>query len=221
MSFYKEVWETFSAIDANALKKKESGVEYITWSKAWIEIMKYYPASTYDFSERDITAVGDDGPFNTVEVSCILTIVENDTRPRKAVRTMHLPVMHFGGQFRAIPNPTARHISDSRMRALVKAAAMFGLGITLWSGDEFQAVDKTQEKIVAFAKLKAKYRRDLWRTADVIKDAFVTDDQSTAIEAWDECNEQEKEHLWIAETKGGFFTQAEKEWFRAARIVTE
>jgi len=221
MSFYKEVWNTFSNMRVKDLISKNQNVEYITWSKVWRVIMEEYPASYYSFDEREITSVGSEGPFRTVEVSCALTIVENATRPRKASRTMHLPVMQSFGQFLAIENPTARHISDARMRALVKAAAMFGLGLTMWSGDEFAAGDKDQEKINKFAKKKAQYRRDLWRTADVIREAFLSDDQSTAIEAWGECDRSEQEDLWIAETKGGFFTQAEKEWFRAARIVTE
>lgn len=221
MSFYKEVWDTFSAVDVKPLISKNQNVEYITWSKVWRVIMEKYPASQYEFEERDIINMTQEVPAKTVEVSCTLTIVENATRPRKAVRMMHLPVMQSFGQFLAIENPTARQISDARMRALVKAAAMFGLGLTMWSGDEFVSGDKIQETINGLAKKKAVYRRQLWETADVIIQAFVDKDESTAIEAWQECNETEKHDLWIAETKGGYFTQACKEWFRAARVVTE
>jgi len=224
MNFYAEVWAKLSSIDAKPLKQTNNKAEYITWSKVWRVIMETYPASVYSFDEREITVIGDNGPAVTVEVSCTLTIVENATRPRKAERTMHLPVMASFGQFLAIENPSARQISDARMRCLVKAAAMFGLGLTLWSGDEFQAVDNQERKILDFAKKKSDYRMSLWRTAIVIKEGFKDqspESESTALEAWRECSEPEMHDLWLAETKGGFFTMAEKEWIRSLKIVLD
>ena len=171
--------------------------------------------------------MGEDGPMETVEVSCTLTISDGDesgieNRPaKKVVRTMHLPVMQSTVPFAAIENPTAWHISDARMRCLVKTAAMCGLGLTMWSGDEFVAVDDTQERINAFAKLKSEYRMKLWKTAIVIKESYTDDSPSVALEAWLECSEEEKGHLWIAESKGGFFTQKERQWIRDLRLVGE
>ena len=223
MSFFGEVWETFSAVDTRPLKSKNNNAEYITWSKVWRVIMEHYPASQYSFDEREIAVIGENGPANTVEVSCTLTIVGNTTRPSKASRMMHLPVMQSYGQFLAIENPSARQISDSRMRALVKAAAMFGLGLSLWSGDEFKE-DPGQKRLIEFAKKKSVYRMALWRTAMVIKDAFKdqsSESESEALEAWRECSEPEMKDLWLAETKGGFFTGAEKEWIRSLKVTLQ
>lgn len=179
--------------------------------------MEIYPASDYTFGDRIIIAMGDDGPVNTVEVSCTLTIVK-DNSEGVATRTMHLPVMQSTVPFNAIENPTARHISDTRMRCLVKTAAMFGLGLTMWSGDEFQAVDKTQQQINEFAKIPSKIRMEVWRSAIVIKDAMAADDMGTALEAYRELNEEELKLLWVAETKGGYLTHTEKKELRAANF---
>lgn len=223
--FYKEIWEQFTAVDVKPLISMNQKVEYLTWSKVWVLIMDMYPASNYSFEDRVINSVGDNGPCETVEVSCTLNIVGDINGElntiQEATRTMHLPVMQSFGQFKAIENPTARHISDARMRCLVKTAAMFGLGLSMWTGDEFQATDKTQERIVQFAKLKASYRMQLWKTAIVIKDAFEVDDATSGLEAWIECEEQEQRDLWTAESKGGFFTTKEKEWIRKLRITEE
>jgi len=226
MSFEAEVWEKLSAIDVKPMMEKtQAGVGYVSWSKLWTLLMKHYPRSHYVFEDKRYTVVGDDGPVENVEVFCKLTIVANDDElitatgnaPRKLTREMWLPVMQSYGQFKCIDNPTPRDISDTRMRCLVKCAAMFGLGISAWAGDDCQP-DKTLERILAFAKKKSDYRMDLWRTAIVIKEAFQNDEPSVAAEAWMERNEDEKIDLWLAETKGGFFTQAEKEWLRAATL---
>lgn len=240
MSFYKEVWNTFTAVDVTPLIDKNNKVDYVTWSKVWRVIMELYPATTYSFEDRRIPGMGDNGPMETVEVSCTLTIVGNeDTEdvysvgahpmsnanavtsskaPPKATRTMHLPVMQSTVPFAAIENPTARHISDARMRCLVKTAAMFGLGLTMWSGDEFQAIDKTQQQINEFAKIPSAVRMEIWRSAIVIKDAMAADDMGTALEAYRELNEEESKLLWVAESKGGYLTHTEKKELRTANF---
>lgn len=237
MSFEKQVWETFRAIDVKPMAEKVGKADYVTWSKVWALIMEHYPQSFYSFdNERRIQT----GEGETVEVNCQLTIVENATNPRKITRHMHLPVMQSMGQFAAIVNPSARDISDARMRCLVKAAAMFGLGLSLWHGEDMQAHeehDKQTRRILEFAKLKSDYRMDLWETAKIIKYAYRADTSgdaqyvdgnevtpeaacSIALEAWMERNDEEKQHLWTAETKGGFFTQAEKEWIHGLRMTS-
>lgn len=60
------------------------------------------------------------------------------------------------------------------------------------------------------AALKSHPRWKLWETARVIKQAFIDEDWYAAQEAWVECSEDEMSLMWVAESKGGFFTQAEK-----------
>ena len=223
-NFHEEVWDRFTGIDVKPLISTNNKIEYITWSKVWRVIMETYPASTYTFEDRRIPGMGENGPMETVEVSCTLNIVKQVTsgvalQTLTATRTMHLPCMQSYGQFLAIENPTARHISDTRMRCLVKTAAMFGLGLTMWSGDEFQAVDNGEQRIIEFAKLKSSIRMALWKTAMVIKESYEDENSSVALEAWRECSEEEMKHLWLAESKGGFFTTKEKEWIRKLQVA--
>ena len=53
-------------------------------------------------------------------------------------------------------------------------------------------------------------------TADAIIAALEIGDDSAVCEAWNECKEHECDTLWIAITKGGFFTQAQKDAIRKA-----
>jgi len=221
LNISKQVWETFNAIDTKPLTKQNNKVDYISWSKVWRVIMDTYPNSAYSFSDRDIHSLGENGPCITVEVSCTLIIRDDDDGV--ATKSMHLPVMQSYGQFKAIEGPTARDISDAKMRCLVKCAAMHGLGLNIWSGDDsFEAKERDPHAgTIAFAKIKSSIRMDLWKTAIVIKEAYEAEDDTTALEAWSECSEEEMRSLWQAESKGGFFTTKEREWIRKLRITTE
>jgi len=53
-------------------------------------------------------------------------------------------------------------------------------------------------------------------TANYIIDHIVKDDQYAVGEAWVETTDKEKEYLWKAKTKGGYFTKSEKDYIRDA-----
>jgi len=209
--FREQIRDTLKGIDVKQFEQESmGGAKYVSWSRIWDLVLQHFPESPWpEFHEEWIGETD-----KTCMVHCKLTI--RDGEGNEASNLMHLPVMESYGQFKAIQNPDARDISDTRMRCFVKCAGVFGLGLTLWSGEDYDKSNKDLERILAFTKKKSDYRMSLWRTAIVIKDAFAEDDKSTAAEAWNECNEDEKRDLWLAETKGGFFTMKEKEWLRAA-----
>ena len=67
--------------------------------------------------------------------------------------------------------------------------------------------------------------RDFWETIYTIKMGIRETQLETAIEAWDEMDEETKRALWIAQTKGGIFTTREREviksdeWSAARRAM--
>ena len=77
---------------------------------------------------------------------------------------------------------------------------------------------KAPNEVVTYAeklmKMKAYQRRKLWDIADVINQAWLHHDELQAAETWLELSEEEQGLLWVAETKGGFFSMAEKDWLR-------
>lgn len=121
---FKEIWKTLSSIDCSKhTKKVKAGyaeLTYLPWSSAWELICNHYPDSTFEVLE-------DKSYGDTLEVWIRLTIGGHS-------RTMWLPVMD--NKNKSIPNPTSREVSDNRMRCLVKAAAMFGLGLYIYQGEE-------------------------------------------------------------------------------------
>ena len=137
---HETVWKTLSSIDVNNKTEKKGNLTYLSWAWAWGELMKHYPQATYTFTEweyptgqsyvtKDVL-IYDDG---TCSVECELKIGE-------LVRKMWLPVMDFRNN--AIANPTARQISDTKMRCLVKCISMFGLGHYIYAGEDLPNPDE-------------------------------------------------------------------------------
>jgi len=155
MSFSKEVWNTLSAINVNEHVQKKMNLSFLSWSWAWSELMAVYPESTYAI-EDSVTA--SDG---SVEVWVSLTITDGDSA---LTRRMWLPVMDHKNN--AIKSPTTRQISDARMRCLVKAMAMFGLGHYIYAGEDLPEAEKSPAPTIEEQINSAMSRddlADLWR----------------------------------------------------------
>jgi len=197
MSFAKEVWDRLSAINVNDFTEKKGNLTYLSWSWAWATLMGHYPESWFQFEEPVVY------PDSTVEIRVKVCVQDGEKRLH---REMWLPVMD--NRNNAIPNPDARRINDTKMRCLTKCLALFGCGLYIYSGDDLPKVEQDsvrekQEKLEAVAKY--------------IKDAIERDDDLAVLEAWQELTEEEMKLIWVAETKGGYFSQSEKQYIRAAK----
>ena len=129
MTTKKSVWATLSAIDCSDHIEKKGNLSYLSWAWAWQKLNECYPNSTYEYFEPTFLENG------TVEVSVAVT-VEGKTH------TMWLPVMDHRNK--SIANPTTRDISDARIRCLVKAIAMHGLGLYIYAGEALPEASKTE-----------------------------------------------------------------------------
>lgn len=119
---YSDVWKTLRAVDTSKIQYKKQSLDYIGWADAWATLMEYYSEATYIFEDPTFYGAEDK---QTCEVTCSVYIGDLQ-------RTMSLPVMTSGLPMKSIVNPTSRDINDAQARCLVKAIAMFGLGLHLW-----------------------------------------------------------------------------------------
>jgi hypothetical protein len=119
------VWETLSAIDVSAKIEKKGNLSYLSWAWAWGVLKANYPQSCYELSPPVFFGDG------SCEVWVKLTVVDGE---QSQTHDMWLPVMDHKNN--AIKNPDSRKISDARMRCLVKAIAMFGLGHYIYAGED-------------------------------------------------------------------------------------
>lgn len=133
-------------------KKAENGewydeeyhLHYYSWSACWRELMNRFPTATYEFTtfERegklyDVMYYAD----TTASVHCKVTI-------EGVTRDMWLPVMDYKNK--AVKNPDARAISDTKMRCLVKTIAMFGLGLDIYEGRYTPTTERKSEPLKIF-----------------------------------------------------------------------
>ena len=130
MTNKKSVWATLSAIDCSAKVEQKGKLTYLSWAWAWQTLMEHYPDSTYEYD------IGNCLQNDTVEVNVSVTV-------QGVTHSMWLPVMD--NRNKSIVNPTTRDISDARMRCLVKAIAMHGLGIYIYAGEDIPQI--TAEEI--------------------------------------------------------------------------
>jgi len=169
-----KVWETLSAINVNDHVDKKNGFSYLTWSWAWATLMEHFPSSTFSFENQTERGVplNNDGvirfPDGTAEVRCTVSVEGID-------RSMWLPVMDYKNN--AIKNPNARDINDTKMRCLVKALSLFGLGLYIYAKEDLPDVVKTKKPMPeASAVDQAQVLRDLLNAAttlEELKSAFA------------------------------------------------
>lgn len=133
MSTYDEVWKTLSRVDVSEHIEDKNGLSYLSWAWAWGTLMEYYPSATFSFSIHEGFDTEKPGtevlyyPDGTGMVECKVMIGE-------CSREMWLPIMDYRNK--AIANPDARSVSDTKMRCLTKCLALFGLGHSLYAGSD-------------------------------------------------------------------------------------
>ena len=143
----KDVWETLSKIDVSEHVEHKGGLSYLSWAWAWGVLKDNYPQAEYEFREWTVNSEPVDhvGPTidcmvyadGTASVHCSVTIGSIGA-------SMWLPVMDYKNK--AVSNPDARSVSDSKMRCLVKCIAMLGLGHYIYAGEDLPgSADETEE----------------------------------------------------------------------------
>ena len=123
----KEAWNKLSKVNCNDHVEKKGNLSYLSWAWAWKTLCDNYPDATFEFDKTPEGSEFWPMPDGSGEVRCSLTVAGT-------TRTCWLPVMDYKNK--AIPNPNARDLNDAKMRCLVKAIALFGLGLYIYAGED-------------------------------------------------------------------------------------
>ena len=155
---FQEIWATLSKKDCTDKIEKKMNLSYLSWAWAWQVLMENYPNATYQFYENADTGVPYVAmPDGSAEVRCRISI-------GSCVREMWLPVMDYRNN--AVENPSARQVSDTKMRCLVKCLAMFGLGHYIYAGEDLPNADeetKTKKVTKKTEPKKAEAKTTDWK----------------------------------------------------------
>ena len=138
-NFQARVWKDFGSVDLSdfiRVLKHANNAKYISWSDTWTLILDRYPYSTKRFWE----VVREN---KSVMVWCELTVSDGE---HSWSQEQFLPVM--GQKNEAIFDPSARAVSDTMQRCMTKTAALFNLGLWLYSGEDVPRLEAAPNILV-------------------------------------------------------------------------
>jgi hypothetical protein len=119
-------FERLAAVNVGAYIEKKNGLSYLSWAWAWDQLKRQDPAASYHYLTS--TTHGND----SVMVYCSVTAFGQ-------TYTAHLPVMDH--RHKAIASPDAFAVNTAMQRCLVKAIALHGLGLYIYSGEDLPLSD--------------------------------------------------------------------------------
>jgi hypothetical protein len=127
-------------IDVSDKIEKKNNLSYLSWAWAVDTLLQHDPEATWTYGQP--ASFGD-----TVMVFCTVTAFGKSM-------TAQLPVMDYRNK--AIPNPDAFAVNTAMQRALAKAIALHGLGLSLYVGEDlWDDVDTESTPTADIAEIRA------------------------------------------------------------------
>ena len=140
-------FEELAGVDVSAHVEKKGGFDYLSWPFAVSELLKRHPDATwtvYDF---------DGSPYKQTPAGCFVKV---GVSVGGVERVQWHPVLNNN---KAVKEPDAFQVNTSIQRCLVKAIALHGLGLNIYSGEDVPNGDGSDEikpRAVSEAPLTAK-----------------------------------------------------------------
>lgn len=139
----KSVFQTLNEYDISEYIKKKDKIIYLPWSKAWMILKTLYPDSKVEvienagFDSDDVVRYFTDGKTAWVKVA--ITI-------KGHTETESLAIMDFRNKSIPVANITSADVEKSIKRCMVKCAALHGLGLSLWTGEELSSAAREKKE---------------------------------------------------------------------------
>ena len=167
----KEIREKFVelySLNVNEYVEKKNGLSYLTWSYAWAEFKKMFPDATYEV-KKDADGrcyFGDEHIGYMVYTSVTaggltyemwLPVMDGANKAMKAEEytykvadwqwdNVQRKKVKVGDIEKTVEAMTMFDVNKTVMRCLVKNLAMFGLGLYIYSGEDFPEDLKGDDK---------------------------------------------------------------------------
>lgn len=158
-----EIYETLRKVNVTGHVEQKNGLNYLSWSYAWDEVMKVYPNATYEIERFD------NKPYLYDEKTGYMVFTKMNIEGIE--REMWLPVMDSTNKSmldhdytyktkygeKVVEKATMFDINKTIMRCLVKNLAMYGLGLALYSGEDLPEEEITEEKAKEYKFARGKH----------------------------------------------------------------
>lgn len=155
----KGVFESLRSINVEKYTEKRNRLTYLSWSHAWEELKKAYPNSTYEIKKFTNEVTGRTLPYLvdddlgylvftsvTVEGETLemwLPVMDSSNNAMKPFKYSY-PVKEYQngrwtGQYieKDVQPATMFDVNKTIMRCLTKNIGMFGLGLNIYTGEDF------------------------------------------------------------------------------------
>lgn len=151
--------------DVNDHVEKKNGLTYLAWSYAHQELKKIdsnYTVKTHEFPHPDIPVENYFVPYLTTPEGYFVQV---SVTVKGQTETEWLPVLDFKNKSLPKGNATTFDINKAQKRCFVKAAALHGLGLYIYNGEEVpsasdNAITELEDKINQFVTLSQEKGRD-------------------------------------------------------------
>ena len=130
----KNVYDVLSHIPTCTLAQAKNGkFTYLSWADVWAVVKSNFPTANYRIIHNDMGwNYHTDGRTAWVEVGVTIAGLEH---------VEHLPIMSMQNKSLPLDQVTSMDVQRAWQRAVVKACARHGCGITIYSGEEFGDAD--------------------------------------------------------------------------------
>ena len=129
----KSVYSTLSQTSVREKIERKGNLDYLSWANAWHMLKTAYPNAQRKVYEHEHTGFNyfTDGRTAYVKVGIIVNDLEHID---------YLPVMDFRNNALPIDKVTATDVNKTIQRSTAKAIAMYGLGLSLWTGEDVPVI---------------------------------------------------------------------------------
>lgn len=134
----ESVFQTLNEYDITEHIKKKGNITYLPWSKAWMIVKTIYPRAAFSINKDENGCIyHTDGKTAWVEVSITIN---------GQTETETLAVMDYKNASIPIEKMTSTDVGKAIKRCLVKCAALHGLGLSLWTGEELSSAARHKKE---------------------------------------------------------------------------
>ena len=155
----QSVFNTLSEISVKSKIERKGNLDYLSWSNAWMMLKQKFPSAQRIIYECDRTGLNyfTDDKTAYVKVGIEICGLEHIDM---------LPVMDYRNNSIPLEKITSFDVNKAIQRSTAKAIAMFGLGLSLWAGEDLPS---TPNKPSKFSNKKIKLLVDDENMQKVLK----------------------------------------------------
>lgn len=117
----KSTFTELRSVNVGDYIEKKGRFSYLSWAWAIDQLLQYDVTANWEYGEPSVF------PDGTMLVYCTVTAFGTS-------RTMQMPVLNH--QNKPIQNPNAFEVNTAMQRCLVKAIALYGLGLYIYAGED-------------------------------------------------------------------------------------